>query len=114
MQLGRVQHHPGQNGHRLPEDVLRRAEEPRRLLSHPTERVVAERTMQLRTLMLHLVHGFGCTTAGRHEWRVLDLAARSSARLGGQTRCTSPQDALVRSPEPPDNYARCGKGFWSY
>ena len=65
MQLGRIDSDPGENGDGLPEDVLRRAEEPCGLLCDPSERIVAERTMRLRMLMrLHLVHGFGCTVRG--------------------------------------------------
>jgi hypothetical protein len=58
MQLGRIQHHPDENGGGLPDDVLRCAEEPRGLLREPSERIVAERTMHLRALlMLQLIHG---------------------------------------------------------
>ena len=61
MQLGRVQDHPGENGGGLPDDVLRRAEEPRGLLRQPPERVVPERAVQFRTTMLQLARGFGYT-----------------------------------------------------
>ncbi len=64
MQLGRVHHHPRDDGDGLPEDVLRRTEEPSGLLGYAPERVVAERAVQLRSAMFQLGRGLGCVAGG--------------------------------------------------
>jgi hypothetical protein len=64
MQLGRVHHHPSENGDGLADDVLRRAEEPCGLLRHPSEGVVTERTMHFMVPRRRRVYGFGCRLWG--------------------------------------------------
>src|SRR6476660_1494720 len=95
MQLGRVQHHPGDNGDGLADDVLRGAEEPCGLLRNLPERVVAEGAVQLCATMFEISRGFAWFS-GRHSGLVvLDPRVASLPpvrRISGSTGGAAPLD----------------------
>src|ERR1700746_188736 len=77
MHLGRVQHHPGEDGDCLAHDVLGRAEKPRSLLGQTPECVVAEGSVQLCVTTVELGRRFAWFP-GRHSGPdVLDLGVAS-------------------------------------
>ena len=85
MQLGRVEHHADDDRDRLPDDVLRRAEKPRRLLSEPPECVVTECAVQSRVTVFEFGGRLGYRSGVLHgRSRFLDPAMRSSARIAAK------------------------------
>src|SRR4029077_3769571 len=94
MQLGRVQHHPGDDGDGLADDVLRGAEEPCGLLRNLPECVVAEGAVQLCATMLELGRGFAWFS-GRHSGLVVLDPRVASLATSGASRAVAAEGPLA-------------------